>query len=90
MTRAEWTTALRYGHLQSAPVMVDVGYTRGVGTACIPCILVGLHSPVTLDSSMASFPLPTRTSVKGGQSEVNEVLEFLTVIASAKTKKLRG
>ena len=41
------------------------------------------------DSSMASF-LPTRSQRQRQPSEVNEVLEFLTVIASAKTKKLRG
>ena len=27
-TRAEWTTVLRYGHLLSAPVVVDAGYIR--------------------------------------------------------------
>ena len=31
------------------------------------------------DSSMAFFPLPTRSGVRGSQSEVNEVLKFLTV-----------
>ena len=54
MTRAEWTTALRYGHLHSAPVMVDVGYTRGVGTAYTSCSLVGLHAPCLGASLVAS------------------------------------
>ena len=43
-TRAEWTTVLRYGHLRSAPVVVDVGYTHGVGTAYAPCSPVALHA----------------------------------------------
>ena len=35
--RAEWTTVLRYGHLRSAPVVVDVGCSQGERTACTPC-----------------------------------------------------
>ena len=43
--RAEWMTVSRYGHLQSAPVVVGVGYTQGVGTAYTPCSPVVLHAP---------------------------------------------
>ena len=28
MRRAEWMTVLRYGHLRSAPVVVDAWYTQ--------------------------------------------------------------
>ena len=35
-------TVFRYGHLRSAPVVVDVGYTHGVGTAYAPCSPVAL------------------------------------------------
>ena len=35
---------LRYGHLRSAPVVVDATYTHGVGTAYTPCSVVGLHA----------------------------------------------
>ena len=52
--RAEWMTVLRCGHLRSAPVVVEVCCTHGVGTAYIPCILVGLHAPCLGASSMAS------------------------------------
>ena len=41
--RAEWMTVLRYGHLRSAPVVVDAAYTHGVGTAYAPCSPVALH-----------------------------------------------
>ena len=34
---------LHYGHLRSAPVVVDATYTHGVGTAYAPCNLVALH-----------------------------------------------
>ena len=44
---------LRYGHLRSAPVVVDATYTHGAGTAYTPCILVGLHAPCTGASFMA-------------------------------------
>ena len=38
---------LRYDHLRSAPVVVDVvGCTHGVGTAHTPCSPVGIHAPV--------------------------------------------
>ena len=37
---------LRYGHLRSAPVVVDAAYTHGVGTAYTPCSVVGLHAPL--------------------------------------------
>ena len=43
-TRAEWMKVLRYGHLRSAPVVVDATYTHGVGTAHTPCSVVGLHA----------------------------------------------
>ena len=45
---------LRYGHLRSAPVVVDAAYTHGVGTAYTPCSVVGLHAPCLGASSMAS------------------------------------
>ena len=35
---------LRFGHLRSAPVVVDATYTHGVGTAYTPCSVVGLHA----------------------------------------------
>ena len=34
---------LRYGHLRSAPVVVDACYTHGVGTAYAPRNPVALH-----------------------------------------------
>ena len=51
-TRAEWKPVSRYGHLRSAPVVVDVGFTHGVGTAYAPCSPVGLHAPDMGASSM--------------------------------------
>ena len=60
-TRAEWTTVLRYGHLRSAPVVVDAGYA-GVGTAYTPCSLVDLHAPFQGASLMASCLSPTSKS----------------------------
>ena len=53
-TRAEWMKVLRYGHLRSAPVVVDVLCTHGVGTAYTPCSPVCLHAPDMGASSMAS------------------------------------
>ena len=53
MRRAEWMTVLRYGHLRSAPVVVDAGKTQGVGTAYTPCNAVVLHAPKQGASSMA-------------------------------------
>ena len=44
-TRAEWMKVLRYGHLRSAPVVVDAWCTHGVGTAYTPCSPVCLHAP---------------------------------------------
>ena len=44
-TSAEWMTVLRYGHLRSAPVVVDVGFKHGVGTAYTRCSFIGLHAP---------------------------------------------
>ena len=44
-TRAEWMKVLRYGHLRSAPVVVDVGL-RTEWNHPTPRILVGLHAPV--------------------------------------------
>ena len=52
--RAEWTTVLRYGHLRSAPVVVDAASTQGVGTAYTPCIFIDLHAPLLGASLMAS------------------------------------
>ena len=43
-TRAEWMKVLRYGHLRSAPVVVDATCTHGVGTAYAPCNPVALHA----------------------------------------------
>ena len=34
---------LRYGHLWSAPVVVDATFSHGVGTANAPCNPVALH-----------------------------------------------
>ena len=53
-TRAEWMKVLRYGHLRSATVVVDVGIRTGVGTAYTPCSPVRLHAPDMGASSMAS------------------------------------
>ena len=50
---AEWTIVLRYGHVWSAPVVVDVGFTHGVGTAYTPCSLAWLHALCSGASSMA-------------------------------------
>ena len=74
-----WTTVLRYGRLQSALVVLDVGFTHGAETACAPCSLVWLHAPAWrfLDGL---FPLPTRFGVRCSQSDVNEVLEFVTLV----------
>ena len=36
--RAEWTTVLRDGHLQSAPVVVDVGQCDGISRCVVWCV----------------------------------------------------
>ena len=59
--RAEWMTVLRYGHLRSAPVVVGVGYTQGVGTAYTPCSAVVLHAPKQ-GASDGFVPLQRRVS----------------------------
>ena len=46
-TRAEWMKVLRYGHLWSAPVVVDVGL-RTEWNHPTPRILVGLHALLRL------------------------------------------
>ena len=44
-------TVLRY--LRSAPVVVDAGFSQGVGTSYTPCNAVVLHAPKQGASSMA-------------------------------------
>ena len=56
-TRAEWTTVLRYGHLRSAPVVVDAGYARSGKRlhSLQPC-----RSPRTLPGCLLDGFLPLR------------------------------
>ena len=56
-TRAEWTTVLRYGHLRSAPVVVDAGYARSGNHlhSLQPC-----RSPRTLPGCLLDGFLPLR------------------------------
>ena len=66
VTRAEWMKVLRYGHLRSAPVVVDVGL-RTEWNHPTPRILVGLHAlrrlldglPPLRDESDRHFPVVT-------------------------------
>ena len=78
----EWTMVLRCDHIGSAPVVVDLC----LRTEWEPCSSTR-QSRRLLDSS------PDAQQRQMLPSEVNEVLEFLTVIASAKNQEvawLRG
>ena len=61
--RAEWTTVLRYGHLQSAPVMVGAAYTQGAGTAYTPCSTVTLLTPILAPPRWLTASPTTRNCV---------------------------
>ena len=60
--RAEWTTVFRYGHLRSAPVVVDVGL-RAEWSHPAPCILVALHAPVLAPPRWLTASPTTRNCV---------------------------
>ena len=75
-TRAEWTTVLRCGRLRSAPLVVDAGLRTE-------------WEPLTLHAALCCSTRPAwatprwpslRFGVRCSESEVDEVLEFLTVI----------
>ena len=51
--RAEWTTVSRYGHLRSAPVVVDAGYARSGNR--LHSLQRSVNSTRFGASSMASF-----------------------------------
>ena len=71
--RVRWITVLRYGHLRSAPVVVGVGYTHGVGTACTPCS--PCLSPRALLGRLLEglLPLPDVQTRQVGQSSLQAV-----------------
>ena len=78
-------TVSRYGHLQSAPVVVDVTYTHGVGTAYAPCSPVALHAPDMGASSMAScLSNVARTRLQGRCSAGHR--DAFSVAASVKAR----
>ena len=62
-TRAEWMTVLRYGHLRSAPVVVDVGVRTGWEPPTLLAALSISTRPSRAPLSWRSASSATRTRV---------------------------